>query len=222
MWFVYWIVTACITAVEELTFLRSLPLYSVVRLLLSVWLIYPITNFASLRNQSKVLTYDTMQSEWGLFASDGCGLIYFQYLVPFLEKKSDVMANALLLFRNKLSPQVISSFVPGEVSSLGRAITRASSSSSDDLLKLRPDTYLQNLTGLVGTMFSHLMDATDKVDPLPVLSVALMSDKDFSEYTVVDKTEVDITQRMKPQNVPVVDEGKEESSLTSSKRFFWQ
>lgn len=197
MWFVYWVVTACITVIEDVFFVKSLPLYSLGRLVFSAWLMFPITNFASLRSLSKVLTFEKMQTEWQLFSNQGCGLIYFKYMVPLLEKKTAALSQLWRSFQSQLSPESIRNLVPEEVSSIGLALGSAASAASaslpEDSLKNTADGYLHNLSGFVGTMFSSLPESQQQTakDSVPKSSSsALMSDKVFAEYTVVDNFEV--------------------------------
>lgn len=196
MWFVYWIVTACITVLEDMTFLKSLPLYSLGRLVFSAWLMFPITNFASLRSLSKVLTFEKMQTEWQLFSNQGCGLLYFKYMVPVFETKAAALSKLWKSFQNQLSPGSIRNLVPDEVSSIGLAIGSAASAASaslpEDSLKNTADGYLHNLSGFVGTMFSALLEAQHgaKDSVTKSSSTSLISEKVFSEYTVVDKVDL--------------------------------
>lgn len=222
MWFVYWVVTACITVIEDLTFLKSLPLYSLGRLFFSVWLMFPITNFASLRSQSKVLTFEKMQTEWDLFSNQGCGLLYFKYMVPVLEKKTVALVQLWRSFQSQLSPESFRNLVPEEVSSIGLAIgSAASASRPEDSLKNAADGYLHNLSGFVGTMFSASPEAQPgaKDSVTKSSSAALISDKVFSEYTVVDKVEARENQHEKLRAESGSEQSSEAAPVASGSRF---
>ncbi|QRG37557.1 hypothetical protein FDK38_001934 [Candidozyma auris] len=93
MWLVYWIVHVSIGIAESALFLSWLPLYSSFRLLVSAWLISPIV-LSSLRlNRTKALSPAEVQQEWVGFSSQGCGLVYFQYLKPLFDDHLQAIVN---------------------------------------------------------------------------------------------------------------------------------
>ncbi|PVH18954.1 hypothetical protein CXQ85_001246 [Candidozyma haemuli] len=93
MWLIYWIVHVSIGVAESMLFLTWLPLYSSFRLLVSAWLISPIV-LSSLRlNRTKALTPAEVQQEWVGFSSQGCGLVYFQYLKPLFDDQLKALVN---------------------------------------------------------------------------------------------------------------------------------
>lgn len=85
MWMIYWIVNGCVRVAESVLLLKYLPLYSMARLCFSLWLIAPIVLSSTRLKQSQVLSFGDMQSEWVKFSSQGCGMVYFQYLKPLME-----------------------------------------------------------------------------------------------------------------------------------------
>ncbi|QWU87653.1 hypothetical protein CA3LBN_001918 [Candidozyma haemuli] len=93
MWLIYWIVHVSIGIAESMLFLTWLPLYSSFRLLVSAWLISPIV-LSSLRlNRTKALTPQEVQQEWAGFSTQGCGLVYFQYLKPLFDEQLKALIN---------------------------------------------------------------------------------------------------------------------------------
>lgn len=99
MWMIYWIVNGCVHVLESVLLLTYLPLYSVARLLFSVWLVAPIMlNLARLLKKLLV-THNEIQAEWVTFSQQGCGMVYFQYVKPLMEGR--------LLFLYDLKPDEI-------------------------------------------------------------------------------------------------------------------
>lgn len=92
MWFIYWIVHAAICVAENVLFLKNLPLYSLLRLGLSLWLIAPIVVSGARLKSSQVLSFHDMQQEWIGFSSQGCGLLYFKYLKPFMDDNLAILS----------------------------------------------------------------------------------------------------------------------------------
>lgn len=93
MWLIYWIVHVSIGIAELMLFLTWLPLYSLFRLLVSAWLISPIV-LSSLRlKRTKALTPQEVQQEWAGFSTQGCGLVYFQYLKPLFDEQLKALVN---------------------------------------------------------------------------------------------------------------------------------
>lgn len=93
MWLIYWIVHVSIGIAELMLFLTWLPLYSLFRLLVSAWLISPIV-LSSLRlKRTKALTPQEVQQEWAGFSTQGCGLVYFQYLKPLFDEQLKALIN---------------------------------------------------------------------------------------------------------------------------------
>lgn len=93
MWLIYWIVHVSIGIAELILFLNWLPLYSLFRLLISAWLISPIV-LSSLRlKRTKALNPLEVQQEWAGFSTQGCGLVYFQYLKPLFDDQLKALVN---------------------------------------------------------------------------------------------------------------------------------
>lgn len=108
-WFVYWIVYAAIHTVESVIPLHYLlPGYSFFRFLLSGWLVLPI--FLSFRTEAG--GEDVTAKEWNSFSGQGCGLVYYQYLRPWLEGELSILANL------PINVSAIQNFVLNNLSSL--------------------------------------------------------------------------------------------------------
>ncbi|EAZ63342.2 hypothetical protein PICST_28236 [Scheffersomyces stipitis CBS 6054] len=105
-WFIYWIVLAVSQLVETLLFLKHLvPLYSVFKLLFTVWLVLPLflSISASLEAQADASkTFDNTE-DWINFTKSGAGLIYFSYIKPWIEGNFDNLENLNLNFSSLTS-----------------------------------------------------------------------------------------------------------------------
>lgn len=87
MWMIYWIVNSCVGVIESVLFLTYLPLYSILRLCFSVWLISPIVLTVALSRGSGHLLEVQIKSKWTEFFSLGCGLVFSRVLKPFMDDK---------------------------------------------------------------------------------------------------------------------------------------
>ncbi|EMG46609.1 hypothetical protein G210_3142, partial [Candida maltosa Xu316] len=115
-WFIYWIVTAIVSLAENVLFFKYIiPGYSLIRLAFNIWLIIPMI---SIRQEVDANSTFDNTVEWKKFTSNGAGLIYFNYIKPWIEqhiesirKLSANPANAIQLlgFVNKLNKDTESS-----------------------------------------------------------------------------------------------------------------
>lgn len=211
MWFIYWLVTACIVVVEDFSFVKMIPFYLLWRLMLSAWLIFPITNFTSLRTSSKILTYVEMQKEWETFSNEGCGLVYFKYMAPFCERQLASFKHYWNTFLNQISPR--------SGSTLSQAVSSVSQSlaSPEETPKLA-DGYLHGISDIVGIMFPGGIVEKDTV--LESLSSStLIMDKVFSEYDLVDKPEEKGGLLVKQRGSAESKQEQVDSKTSSSSRF---
>ena len=92
-WFIYWIVLACVRLVEGCfgVLTSIVPGYSLLRLGFSLWLISPMVSF---NNEDAVANTNSsfdQTLEWKNFTQGGCGLVFFAYFKPWLEKNIDVV-----------------------------------------------------------------------------------------------------------------------------------
>lgn len=204
--------------VEELTFVMSLPLYSIVRLFVSAWLILPIVKFSSLTKLNKVLTFQDVQTEWVLFSSDGCGLVYFKYLVPIFEKKTASLTRLWDKLMLRINTQAVKQLVRDEASS---STSSSPPKRREDKQKPPADTLLHSWAGIVGTMFLALWDQAyqeAKASYLASSHTSLLNDKDFSEYALVDKPDQKDSQ-VKQRVSSSTNVGPNETHVSSSRRF---
>lgn len=82
MWFVYWMVFAVFHLLEQVFMLRYfVPFYGLMKILLCVWLMWPIVFFSALSPPSAQL----LQQEWELFSKNGAGKVYYEYIAPTLD-----------------------------------------------------------------------------------------------------------------------------------------
>lgn len=86
-WFIYWIVIAIISLLENILFLKYvIPGYSIFRLTFNIWLIIPMISIKQEVDANS--TFDNT-IEWKKFTSNGAGLLYFSYIKPFIEQHID-------------------------------------------------------------------------------------------------------------------------------------
>lgn len=86
-WFIYWIVIAIISLLENILFLKYIiPGYSIFRLIFNIWLIIPMISIKQEVDANS--TFDNT-IEWKKFTSNGAGLLYFSYIKPFIEQHID-------------------------------------------------------------------------------------------------------------------------------------
>lgn len=82
MWFVYWIVFAVLHLFEQVFMLRYfVPFYGLIKIVLCVWLMWPIVFFSALDPPSSQL----LQMEWVFFSKNGAGKVYYEYIAPTLD-----------------------------------------------------------------------------------------------------------------------------------------
>ncbi|QFZ28391.1 putative receptor expression-enhancing protein [Clavispora lusitaniae] len=86
MWLIYWMVNGCFGAAEACLCLKYVPLYSMLRLAFSIWLISPIVLSAARLGGSGVVSKADIQNRWIDFSSSGCGLIFFRFVKPFMDE----------------------------------------------------------------------------------------------------------------------------------------
>ncbi|WPK26339.1 hypothetical protein PUMCH_003690 [Australozyma saopauloensis] len=225
MWFIYWVVTAVVSLVEDFTFVKAVPMYLIWRLILSAWLMFPITNFGLLR-LLQVLTYNEMQTAWQLFSNEGCGLVYFQYLVPLFRRQTESMGNTWSAFWSHVSKQSVRDYMPNDLGAASFAHAKTAGETPPASAEAtKPDSLLHNLNGLgglVGAIFPTKELSPDQKDSSLRASgsASLLSDRDFAEYAVVDKPgnkESSPGVKQRPAIAPVV--GKESASSSSGSRF---
>ncbi|KAJ8144863.1 hypothetical protein OY671_002063 [Metschnikowia pulcherrima] len=140
MWLIYWMVNAAVSAAE--------------------------ISSARLKS-SQVMSFNDVQREWATFSGQGCGLIYFKYLRPFLDE------NVGLLSRVSLEPLLASvsgSFVLPLAQRIGVSSLFSKSATSS--------------TSTYAGMFS---DYTKMFRSVPGNVELGASIGDISEYDVVDK-----------------------------------
>lgn len=203
MWFVYWLVTACIDVVEELFFVKALPMFSVARLALSAWLMSPIARFSALRDRATLLTFAESQAQWDAFSRDGCGLVFFQYIVPFLEQQIDAFSLSWLRVRSSFSVLTVCDLVSDASIAMGTqsAATSLVPSFTLNAAKL-PEGYIAGWTGLVGSILPLLFDAKTAT---PKGLSSPTSEKDLFEYAVVDKPADEQQQKSRAESSPKKD-----------------
>lgn len=185
MWMIYWIVNGCVHVFESVLLLSYLPLYSVARLLFSVWLVAPIVlNLARLLKKLLV-THSEIQAEWVTFSQQGCGLVYFQYVKPLMEGR--------LLFLYDLKPDEIlarlSSYLAVplfkvaamQLRSTGTAESSGSTSGSGSGEVPPAGNYMQTFATL--SSFSKTYFPSREVKETPV---GTSQAEDLDEYDVVD------------------------------------
>lgn len=81
-WLIYWIVYATCSVIEKVLFLSYvIPLYYMLRLGFSVWLLSPMFWETTI---SEGQTFD-QNKDWASFTENGAGLVYFKYLKPWLD-----------------------------------------------------------------------------------------------------------------------------------------
>lgn len=90
-WFIYWIVFASVQLVETVLFLRYIiPLYSTLKLGFVGWLVLPMVAQGGMKlvatesEQDSLVSFDHTK-DWISFTNSGAGLIYFQYIRPWIE-----------------------------------------------------------------------------------------------------------------------------------------
>lgn len=160
MWMIYWIVNGCVRVAESVLLLKYLPLYSLVRLCFSLWLVAPIALSSSRLKRSQVLSFADMQREWVDFSAQGCGLVYFRYLKPVIEGQ--------LGYLSCLSIEPLLSAVGGKVVLPAALLIGMAVPAAGEQLA----SYMQALSG-----YSKLFASRE---------VPVAKDNDLDEYDVVD------------------------------------
>ncbi|ODV77581.1 uncharacterized protein CANTADRAFT_23694 [Suhomyces tanzawaensis NRRL Y-17324] len=129
-WFIYWVVLATVQSAETFLFLRHLiPLYSLIKLSFSIWLLSPMVTFGS-ATPDTTKAFDNTE-DWTKFSQNGCGLVYFSFIKPWIETKlvkfdvfpqklfTDAKKLAGLGFSNTLIEQAVKSSQQGPETGLG-------------------------------------------------------------------------------------------------------
>lgn len=81
-WFIYWVVYATIETAEAVLFLPTLiPLYSLFRLVVHLWLVVPMALAGGSEDVDKL--FDDTEA-WVEFTQLGPGLVYFGYIKPII------------------------------------------------------------------------------------------------------------------------------------------
>ncbi|GEQ72168.1 hypothetical protein JCM33374_g5854 [Metschnikowia sp. JCM 33374] len=208
MWLIYWMVNASVCAVENILLLKWLPLYSPLRCALSLWLIAPIIVSSSRLKSSQVLSFNDVQQEWAVFSGQGCGLLYFQYLRPFIEE------NVGLLSRISLEPLLASisgNFVLPLAEYIGVSALFSGAIANSD------SWYTNMLSDYTKRFRSNNEPTVGDINP------SLYGD--MSEYDVVDKPgasdESEVRSRTYSKQDTVPNEQPRSSATASVKSWFW-
>lgn len=136
-WFIYWIVFASVQLVETVLFLRHIiPLYSTFKLGFVGWLIFPMIiseggkkigggssgdPVAGEQNANSLLSFDHTK-DWISFTNNGAGLVYFQFIRPWIEGHFD-----------SFNPSRLIGEVSGLVSNLGLSANTESAATPSTL-----------------------------------------------------------------------------------------
>ncbi|KAM9923109.1 hypothetical protein OXX59_005374 [Metschnikowia pulcherrima] len=201
MWLIYWMVNAAVSAAESILFVRWLPFYSLMRSAFSLWLIAPIIVSSARLKSSQVMSFNDVQREWATFSGQGCGLIYFKYLRPFLDE------NVGLLSRVSLEPLLASvsgSFVLPLAQRIGVSSLFSRSATSS--------------TSTYAGMFS---DYTKMFRSVPGNVELGASIGDISEYDVVDKPVISDESELRNRGLKSESADNTSSVLTKSQSWFW-
>lgn len=84
-WMVYWIVYASLSVVESVFLLRYIvPMYSLIRLGISVWLISPMI-IGPVGDTTESNNIVARKKEFDVFLQSGCGLCYYRFIKPWLD-----------------------------------------------------------------------------------------------------------------------------------------
>lgn len=96
----YWTVQGCISVVETVLFVPTvLPFYLLLKLGLSVWLVFPLLSGTTVSN-----TWD-IEDEWKLYSRSGAGLVFERFVLPLVsteEPTSDSPVDVIVQYVRKL------------------------------------------------------------------------------------------------------------------------
>lgn len=182
MWLVYWIVHACLNVTENLLLIRYLPLYSIIKLVISLWLVAPIIISETRANSSKVLSFQDLQQEWVSFSNQGCGIIYFAYLKPFFDDHIQVIDNFKL-------DSILSMVSGGLVIPLTKTFASLVTISGSLNTANTAGNEFSNYGSYFATFFSH-QEPRSEASSTP-------DDLALSEYDVVSENDSDMNEGVK-------------------------
>lgn len=242
-WFIYWIVYASIQAVESILPLAYIiPGYSLLKLGFSIWLILPIaTNFNFKFNQAQIENRSTadFDNEFIKFTQEGCGLIYFQYIRPWLDGELSILSK-LPFDINTLQSVATKNF--GKLSFLSTYIGTGVINSNDDNNKKNSNIFDSNSESINANdsdVVSNIFNSMKSFIPTNAYFVQTESSKDIQsdssanvedEYDVIDKpasntheSENDIKQRKTTDDVAhaTMTSDEQPSSPVAKKGWFW-
>lgn len=209
MWLIYWIVNAAVSTVENIFYLKWIPLYAPIRFIFSLWLIAPILVGSAKLKSTKALTFNDIQQEWAKFSGQGCGLIYFGYLRPFLDE------NVGLLNRISFEP-LLASLSGKFVLPLAQQIGLLSLLSRNQAPQSNLNTYSEIFSEYANVFRLGPVSATGEPGST--------SFGDISEYDVVDKPSSSDEYELKNRGALAAHEDGLKNTLTVSgakPSWFW-
>lgn len=200
-WMVYWIVYASLNTAESVLLLRYIvPMYSLIRLGVSIWLVAPmITGIPS--DEAEVNIAAARKKEFIQFLESGCGLCYYRFIKPCLNGEyklpggvdlTQIVSPSILEYLNQYE---LIRYVTSQLN-LGKTNNAHPEGSLFDVVKSKViDTsssylFVNNFFSDKATSLSTVDKATDKDAKVPKELTAVKSSLVHvydDEYDVVDK-----------------------------------